>query len=114
MDMIKYLKDLINFCGTPSSGRFAFLFSVIISNVAVWYTWVIVCIWTRSIVNIPEGVGFALAVCNGAAFIGKGIQSFAERPMQNTQTQTFTQSSTKSTVKTEKEAEDELRNLPNQ
>jgi len=114
VDIIKYLKDLINFCGTPSSGRFAFLFSVIVSNTAVWYTWVVVCIWTRSIVNIPDGVGLALAVCNGAAFIGKGIQSFAERPMQNTQTQTFTQSSTKSTVKTEKEAENELRNLPNQ
>jgi hypothetical protein len=65
-------------------------------------------------VDIPTGVYTALAICNGVAFIGKGIQSFAERPTANTQTQTFTQSSTKSTVKTEAEAENEIRKLGNQ
>ena len=111
-----YFKDMVEFCGTPSSGRFAFLFSVLVSNVVVWYTWLFVCMWTRSMVDIPAGVYTALAICNGVAFIGKGIQSFAERPTANTQTQTFTQSSTKSTTKekTEGEAEDEIRNARDQ
>lgn len=53
--------------------------------------------WTRSIVNIPDGVGLALAISNGAAFIGKGIQTFAERPQMNTTTQTSVRTSSKTT-----------------
>jgi len=71
---------------TPSVMRFAFLFSVIFSNIIVWYTWLIVCIWTRSLVNIPPGVVEAYGFANGAAFVGKSLQSFAERPKYHTGT----------------------------
>jgi len=75
-----YFRELIDFCGTQSAGRFAFLFSVLLSNVVVWYTWLFICIWTRTMIDIPLGVYTALGVSNGIAFIGKGVQSFAERP----------------------------------
>ncbi len=65
---------------TPSVMRFAFLFSVLFSNIVVWYTWLFVCIWTRSIVNLPPGVVEAYGFANGAAFVGKSLQRFAERP----------------------------------
>lgn len=71
---------------TPSMMRFAFLFSVIVSNVIVWYVWLFVCIWTRSLVNIPPGVVEIFAYANGISFIGKGLQSFAESSRRTTKT----------------------------
>jgi hypothetical protein len=80
-----YFRELVNFCGTPSAGRFAFLLSVILSNVVVWYVWLFVCVWTRTLVDIPVGVYTTYGLANGIAFGGKGIQSFAERPQTNSQ-----------------------------
>jgi hypothetical protein len=92
-----YFRELTDFCGTASAGRFAFLLSVILSNVVLWYAWLFVCTWTRTLVDIPEGVYTAYAIANGVAFAGKGVQSFAERPQANSQS-TFEQSSSKTTV----------------
>ena len=73
-----YFRELIDFKGGQSAGRFGFLFSVILSNIAVWYTWIFICIWTRSMVDIPTGVWTAYGIANGVAFAGKGIQSYTE------------------------------------
>lgn len=83
--MTSYLRELMDSNGNQSAGRFGFLFSVILSNVVVWYTWLFVCMWTRSLVDIPVGVYTAYGIANGMAFAGKGIQSFAERPVSGIQ-----------------------------
>lgn len=73
-----YFRELIAFDGAQSAGRFGFLYSVLLSNTVLWYAWLFVCIWTRTLVNIPEGVYIAYGIANGVAFAGKGIQSFSE------------------------------------
>jgi len=80
MNIKEYLKDLIAVGGNQSSGRFAFLFSVLLSNVVLWFAWLLACIYARTLVDIPEGVYTAYGLANGVAFLGKGMQSFAERP----------------------------------
>jgi hypothetical protein len=74
-----YFRELVEFSGTKSAGRFGFLLSVILSNVVVWYVWLFVSMWTRTIADIPEGVYITYGLANGVAFAGKGVQSFAER-----------------------------------
>uniref|UniRef100_A0A6M3X779 Uncharacterized protein n=1 Tax=viral metagenome TaxID=1070528 RepID=A0A6M3X779_9ZZZZ len=78
-----YFKQLTESRYGLSSGRWAFLFSIILANIIVWYTWLFVCIWTRSIVDIPNGVVMAYTAAQGLAFGGKAVQSFAERPSNN-------------------------------
>ncbi len=97
--MRSYFRELISTDGEQSAGRFGFLFSIILSNIVVWYTWLFVCIWTRNLVDIPVGVYTAYGIANGVAFAGKGVQSFAERPSFNTQVnkRTSFQSVTKTT-----------------
>ncbi len=77
--LYKYFRELVDFQGFQSAGRFAFLFQVILSNVAVWYAWLFVCIWTRSMVDIPVGVYTTYGLANGVAFAGKYAQSTAEK-----------------------------------
>lgn len=79
-----YFRELIDYNGTQSSGRFAFLLQVVFSNVAVWYSWLFVCIWTRTIVDIPVGVYTVYGIANGVAFAGKVGQSATERQSPNT------------------------------
>jgi hypothetical protein len=86
------LRDLINRNGVESSGRFGFLYSVILSNSIVWYAWLWISIWTRSLVDIPMGVVYAYGIANGVAFAGKGLQSMAERPVADTSTMIETKS----------------------
>lgn len=74
-----YFRELVEFNGTQSAGRFGFLYSVLVSNTVLWYVWLFVSIWTRTLVNIPEGVYIAYGIANGMAFAGKGVQSFAEK-----------------------------------
>ncbi len=82
--MIKFFMDLLSSgIDTPSIMRFAFLLQVLMSNIVVWYIWVFACVWTRSLVNIPPGVVECYLAANGTAFLGKGVQSFAERPRYN-------------------------------
>lgn len=73
-----YFRELLSKDSLQSAGRFGFLYSVLLSNTVVWYVWLFVCIWTRTVVDIPDGVWMAYGVANGTAFAGKGVQSFAE------------------------------------
>ena len=77
--MMSLFRELLDSRSRESAGRFGFLYSVILSNTVVWYAWLWVCIWTRSLVDIPVGVYTAYGIANGMAFAGKGIQKFAER-----------------------------------
>ena len=87
---MQYFRELVDFAGTQSAGRFGFLLSVILSNVTVWYAWMFVSIWTRTMVNIPEGVYITYGIANGVAFAGKGIQSLTERPSANSSSSSMT------------------------
>jgi hypothetical protein len=78
--MTNYFNKLINFNDQQSAGRFAFLFSVMLSNIVLWYSWLFCCLWVRALVDIPDGVYISYGIANGVAFAGKGVQSFAERP----------------------------------
>ena len=65
-----YLMKLLDKEDTTSMSRFLALSVVGV----ILYVWVIACLWTRSIVNIPDGVNtFALIVIGG-----KVVQSFGE------------------------------------
>lgn len=75
---MSYFSKLLDPQSPESAGRFAFLLSIIVSNTVVWGLWLLVCIYKREIVNIPEGVVMAYAAAQGLSFAGKGMQSFAE------------------------------------
>jgi len=68
---------------TPSIMRFAFVFSILISNLTLWGAWIVMSIYQGNLVNIPSGVVEAYSFANGAAFLGKSMQSFAERHRYN-------------------------------
>lgn len=93
-------RELLSPNSDQSAGRFGFLYSVLLSNSIVWYTWLLACLYTRSIVDIPVGVYTAYGIANGMAFAGKGIQTFAERPASNTQVSTSVQTTTRATTST--------------
>jgi hypothetical protein len=75
---MNFFQKLLDPNARESAGRFAFLLSIILSNTVVWGIWLVVCIYKREIVNIPEGVVMAYAAAQGLSFAGKGMQSFAE------------------------------------
>jgi hypothetical protein len=93
---MSFFRDLLEPNTKESAGRFAFLLSIILSNTVVWGMWLVVCIYKREIVNIPEGVVMAYAAAQGLSFAGKGMQSFAERSSWETtvRKQTVTAKST--------------------
>jgi len=66
-----YLKSLIDSTTSHSSGRFAFLLTIIISNISVWGTWIVVCLATSTVHDIPAGVAAIYGLANGIAFTGK-------------------------------------------
>jgi hypothetical protein len=72
-------RQLIDPKSSQSSARVAFLFTVALSNVVVWFAWIISSIWSHQLVDIPEGVVYIYAAANGISFAGKASQSFAER-----------------------------------
>jgi hypothetical protein len=74
---MNYFQKLLDPDSKESSGRFAFLLTVILSNI-MWPVWIIACIYARSLVDIPSGVVGAYIGVNGTAFVGKGFQSYAE------------------------------------
>ena len=84
--MIGYFKELISPRNGQSSARFAFLFSILLSNIVVWGTWLVVCVYKKDIINIPDGVVMAYAAAQGLSFIGKVGQRFAERGEGNNDT----------------------------
>lgn len=91
---MSFWRELLDPNSNVSAGRFAFLLAVIMSNVCVWYSWALVCTWTRTIHDIPMGVVTALGFVNSAAFFGNIGQKFAERPTVGTTTTIKTASET--------------------
>jgi uncharacterized membrane protein YraQ (UPF0718 family) len=72
-------KELLDPKSSQSSIRFAFLVSVLLSNIVMWYAWLFLSILKMELVDIPDGVVYAYAAANGISFVGKAAQSFAER-----------------------------------
>ncbi len=67
-------------CGCPvSMTRFISLFTILLSNIVMWGTWIIVCSWEGHMVDIPDGVVFVYAAANGLSMAGKVGQKFAEK-----------------------------------
>lgn len=62
-----------------SSTRFAFIFSVLISNIVIFVSVAILIFQNGTIPDIPEGVLFLYALANGIAFTGKVVQKFKEQ-----------------------------------
>ncbi len=62
-----------------SSGRVGFLFVVAFSNVVFWVMWIIFCFVEGKLAQVPSGIVEVYAIANGAAFVGKAGQSWADR-----------------------------------
>ena len=77
--MLKYFMQLTQTNRGQSAGRLGFLFSIFISNVVLWSTWLGICIYKHEMVNIPEGVVMVYAAAQGLSFAGKAAQSFADK-----------------------------------
>ena len=69
---------LVNASSSESSTRWVFLFTAILSNIILWFTWVIVCIIKVEIVDIPMGVWMAYGIANGVTSIAKVVQKNIE------------------------------------
>ena len=68
---------------TPSMMRFG-LVSVIIMDYIVLLVWFIFCVKAGVIVDIGAQLAGFIGVINGAGFLGKGVQTFAERRYSST------------------------------
>jgi len=64
--------------GLWSSARFAFLFSIILSNTIMWGAILYFVISTGKFPEVPEGVVWIYGVANGAAGAYKGYQKLQE------------------------------------
>ena len=61
-----------------SSTRFAFIFSVIISNVLIFGVIAYETILTGKVPDVPEGAIWIYALANGISFVGKVSQKIGE------------------------------------
>ena len=64
---------------TWSSTRFAFIFTVSISNISVFLSVLILTIKDGVIPDVPEGILWLYALANGISFTGKVAQKFKEQ-----------------------------------
>jgi len=62
-----------------SMTRFLSLFTIVLSNIAMWGTWLVICYLEGLIVDIPDGVVYVYAAANGLTLAGKVGQKFAEK-----------------------------------
>ncbi len=62
-----------------STGRIGFVFVIAFSNVIFWLMWVIFCFVGGKLAEVPRGLVEVYAIANGAAFVGKAGQSWADR-----------------------------------
>lgn len=69
-----------------SSTRFAFLFSVLISNILIFGTVVYETILTGKVPDVPDGALFLYMAANGISFAGKVTQKINE--LKNSKTET--------------------------
>ena len=61
-----------------SSTRFAFLFSVIVSNISIFGICIGLCIWVGEILPIPDSILLLYCLGNSISFGGKVLQKFFE------------------------------------
>jgi hypothetical protein len=66
-----------------SSIRFGFIFMMILSNVCVWFTWVIISFVQWKLLAIPESVLGLYAIANGIGFGSKVRQKGKELSVVN-------------------------------
>ncbi len=62
-----------------SSQRFAFILTILISNILVWYTYVIISILEHRFVEVPEAIVFLYGLANGIAGASKVFQKIPEQ-----------------------------------
>ncbi len=67
-----------------SSVRFAFIFSVLLSNTVIFVSLLVLVISDTTFPDIPEGVLWLYALANGISFAGKITQKFKENTNNET------------------------------
>ena len=66
--------------GCPvSMTRFLSLFTIVLSNIAMWGTWLLICYFEGHIADIPDGVIYVYVAANGLTLTGKVAQKFVEK-----------------------------------
>lgn len=61
-----------------SSTRWVFLFTAILSNLIVWFTWLGLSIYNGAILDIPTGVWMTYGIANGVTSIAKVVSKNIE------------------------------------
>lgn len=87
------LQQLLGGGNEWSLSRAQLFFTTILSNAIVWPTWLFICIKKNEIVNIPEGVGFALGIACG---VSGAIYGYGKRE-ERLQRQSYTQETSTTT-----------------
>lgn len=77
------LKALIRLDSTVSSQRFSFLFTVILSNVAIIGTWVVLSFYNKRLIEIPESVLVLYGFANGLSMATKLVQNKQENKTED-------------------------------
>ena len=62
-----------------SMTRFLSLFTIMMSNIAMWGTWLLICYLEGRMADIPDGVVYVYTAANGLTLTGKVAQKFAEK-----------------------------------
>jgi len=71
-----------------SSMRFVMVFIAILSTLAIFGAWCYLCVATRQLIDIPQGVWLLYAGANALTFGAKVTQSsIAEKPTDDASTQ---------------------------
>ena len=65
--------------GVWSSTRFAFVFSVLTSNIVVFVSYAYLAFKNGQLPDVPEGTLWLFALANGIAFTGKVVQKNKEQ-----------------------------------
>lgn len=76
--MREMLYKLLDQASTLSSNRFAFLFTVIISNFAFWITWAFISSDKGVLADVPAGAYITYGLANGIIVAGKIGQNITE------------------------------------
>lgn len=76
--MREMLYKLLDQASTLSSNRFAFIFTVIISNFAFWLTWAFVSSDKGALADVPAGVYITYGLANGIVSAAKITQNITE------------------------------------
>jgi len=76
--MMGFFKDLIDRKTTLSSVRFCLVFSFLFVTVTPFIVWSFICIWNRSLFDIPAGVITFSSLVLGIITTGKATEKIAD------------------------------------